>query len=155
MFIENIESNSVKVDSELDELEGEKSNTSDFFDGESDNDSKPSLENVEMLVDKNNFIYYMTKTQGVCRIMEVYPQDSGITHHAKIAEVKAEYCLSFSIVGMKFYVMDELNTIHILSRMNNSRELKFNYELNIKEVSRPEIVYKDFKMNIMNDNYYI
>jgi len=51
--------------------------------------------------------------------------------------------------------MDELNTIHVLSRMNNSRELKFNYELNIKENSRPEIVYKDFKMNIMNDNYYI
>ena len=34
----------------------------DFFDGESDNDSKPSLANVEMLVDKNNFIYYVTKT---------------------------------------------------------------------------------------------
>jgi len=51
--------------------------------------------------------------------------------------------------------MDELNTIHVLSRLNNSRELKFNYELNTKEVSRPEIVYKDFKKNILNDNYYI
>ena len=73
----------------------------------------------------------------------------------KIAEVKAENCLAFSIVGKKFYVMDELNTIHVLSRMNNSRELNFNYELNIKENSRHEIVFKDFKMNIMNDNYYI
>ena len=62
----------------------------------------------------------MTKTQGVCRIMEVYPQDSCLTRHAKVAEVKAEYCLAFSIVGKKFYVMDELNTIHVLKRMNNS-----------------------------------
>ena len=51
--------------------------------------------------------------------------------------------------------MDELNTIHVLNRLNNSREVKFVYELNIKEVSRPDIVYKDFKMNILNDNYYI
>ena len=87
--------------------------------------------------------------------MEIYPQESCISHHNKIAEIKAEYCIAFSIVGMKFYVMDELNTIHVLSRMNNSRELKFNYELSIKEVSRPEIIYKDFKKNIMNDNYYI
>ena len=29
--------------------------------------------------------------------------------------------------------LDELNTIHVLSRMNNSRDLKFNYELYIKE----------------------
>ena len=51
--------------------------------------------------------------------------------------------------------MDELNTIHVLKRLNNSRELKFSHELNIKEVSRPDIVYKDFKKNILNDNYYI
>ena len=87
--------------------------------------------------------------------MEIYPQESSLTHHTKIAEIKAEYCLAFSIVGKKFYVMDELNTVQIFSRMNNSRELKFNYELSIKEVSRPEIVYSDFKRNIMNDNYYI
>ena len=75
--------------------------------------------------------------------------------HTKIGEIKAEQCLAFSILGEKFYIMDELNTIHVLSRMNKSRELKFNYELKIKEVSRPEIVYKDFKTNIMNDNYYM
>jgi len=51
--------------------------------------------------------------------------------------------------------MDELNTIHVLNRLNNSREVKFVYELNIKEVSRPDIVYKDFKMNVLSDNYYI
>lgn len=51
--------------------------------------------------------------------------------------------------------MDELNTIHVLNRLNNSRELKFMHELNIKEVSRPDIVYLDFKKNILNDNYYI
>ena len=49
---------------------------SNFFDGESDNDSKPSLENVEMIADKKNFIYYMTKTQGVCSIFEINPYDS-------------------------------------------------------------------------------
>jgi len=51
--------------------------------------------------------------------------------------------------------MDELSAIHVLSRLNNSRELKFNYELNIKEVSRPDIVYKEFKKHMLNDNYYI
>ena len=51
--------------------------------------------------------------------------------------------------------MDELNTIHVLCRLYNLRELKFNYELNVKEGSRPEIIYKDFKKNILNDNYYI
>jgi len=51
--------------------------------------------------------------------------------------------------------MDELNTIHVLKRRNNSRDLKFVHELNIKEVSRPEIIYKDFLKNIMNENYFI
>ena len=37
-------------------------NNSNFFDNESDNDDKPCLENVEMLFDIKNFIYYMTKT---------------------------------------------------------------------------------------------
>ena len=108
-----------------------------------------------MLIDKKNFIYYMTKTQGVCSVTEIYPEESQLIYHSKIAEIKAEQCLAFSIVGNKFYVMDELNTIHVMSRMNNSRDLKFNYELHIKESSRPEIVYKDFKLNLMNDNYYI
>ena len=51
--------------------------------------------------------------------------------------------------------MDELNTIHVLIRMNNSHELKYSYELYIKEVYRPEIFPNDFKMNILNENYYI
>jgi len=57
MFFEDIE----KLDGTNDKcLKNDK--TSNFFDGESDNDAKRSLENVEMLVDKKNFIYYMTKT---------------------------------------------------------------------------------------------
>ena len=72
-----------------------------------------------------------------------------------MAEIKAEQCLAFSIVGKKFYVMDELNVIHVLKRLNNSRELKFHYELYIKECCRAEVVYKDFNVNILNDNYYI
>ena len=72
-----------------------------------------------------------------------------------MAEIKAEQCLAFSIVGKKFYVMDELNVIHVLTRLRDSRELKFNYELHLKECCRPEVVYKDFRMNILNDNYYI
>jgi len=67
MFIENIELNEDKFDIDDDDMHDEilsskNSSSSNYFDGESDNDSKPSLENVEMLVDKNNFIYYMTKT---------------------------------------------------------------------------------------------
>jgi len=56
MFFEDIES----IDGANEKYCNDK--TSNFFDGESDNDSKRSLENVEMLIDKKNFIYYMTKT---------------------------------------------------------------------------------------------
>ena len=56
MFIEQAEPGSGSEDC------GGVENNSNFFDGESDNDAKPSLENVEMLVDNRNFIYYMTKT---------------------------------------------------------------------------------------------
>lgn len=48
-----------------------------------------------------------------------------------------------------------MHTIHVFIRLTSSRELKFAYELNVKEVCREEIVYKDFKKHIMNDNYYI
>jgi len=41
---------------------GNIENNSNFFDNESDNDEKPCLENVAMLFDIKNFIYYMTKT---------------------------------------------------------------------------------------------
>ena len=51
--------------------------------------------------------------------------------------------------------MDDLCSVHVLHRLNNSRELKFCYELNVKEQSRPDILYKDFKKNVLNDNYYI
>ena len=58
MFIEKIE----KDDQNSSEHCSNKDRNSNFFDGESDNDAKPSLENVAMLVDSKNFIYYMTKT---------------------------------------------------------------------------------------------
>lgn len=51
--------------------------------------------------------------------------------------------------------MDESNAIHVLNRFNNSRDLRFGYALNIKEVSRPDIVYRDFQPNILTDHYYI
>ena len=61
MFIESVRpnENSAEFDGLAQDVDD---NNSNFFDGESDNDAKPSLENVEMLFDKNNFIYYMTKT---------------------------------------------------------------------------------------------
>ena len=68
LFIEKIEEE--HGDSEHDHG---TENNSNFFDGESDNDAKPSLENVEMLADKKNFLYYVTKTQGVCSITEINP----------------------------------------------------------------------------------
>jgi len=57
MFVEKIENNQGEGGHHA-----SKDNNPNFFDGESDNDAKPSLENVEMLVDKRNFIYYVTKT---------------------------------------------------------------------------------------------
>ena len=51
--------------------------------------------------------------------------------------------------------MDEFNTIHVLTRLNNSRDLKHTYELHIKEGSRPGTLCPDFQANILTDNYYI
>ena len=43
-----------------------------------------------MLVDKKNFIYYVTKVQGVCSITEINPMESNLRYNKKIAEIKAE-----------------------------------------------------------------
>ena len=69
MFIEKNELDA----EESEDCKQQEENNSNYFDGESDNDAKPSLENVEMLLDKNNFVYYMTKSQGVCTIREINP----------------------------------------------------------------------------------
>ena len=79
----------------------------DFFDAESDDDETPSVENVVMLMDNDNFLYYMTKSQGVCYLKEVNPYESQLSAHIDIASFKAEYCLAFDTDGTQFFCLDE------------------------------------------------
>jgi len=59
-----------------DELVSNNDDRHSFFDAESDDDSKPSTENVVMFQDNENFIYYVVKNSGVCSIMEINPNES-------------------------------------------------------------------------------
>ena len=107
-----------------------------YFDGESDNDEKFSLENVLMIMDDDSYIYYITKSQGVCFLKEVNPKESQLRNHIDIASFKAEYCLAFDTNGKTFFCIDDTKTVHVYERKINHRELENRGELNIKEFSR-------------------
>ena len=66
-----------------------------FFDGDSDDNEIPRLENVVMQQDTKNFLYYVTKAKGQMKIMEVNPRDSALMNHTCIFEIKCENCLGF------------------------------------------------------------
>ena len=55
-------------------------------------------------------------------------------------DIKAEKCLGFSIHNEFFFIIDEFNTICMLKRKHNSRQLKKVGNLYIKENSK-----EDFK----------
>lgn len=81
----------------------------------------------------------MTKSQGVCYIREINPNESNLSAHIDIANFKAEYCLAFDTDGTTFFCMDEFKTVHVFERKANYRELESKGELNIKEFSRQDI----------------
>lgn len=70
--------------------------------------------------------------------MEVNPRDSALMNHKCIYEMKCEKCLGFQQSGDNFYLIDEFKSIHVLTRIFDSRDLRHVKELSIKEVSRPD-----------------
>ena len=56
-------------------------------------------------------------------------------------DIKAEKCKGFSNHNEQFFIIDELNIIHMLKRKNNSRQLKKVGILTIKENSKADFKF--------------
>ena len=80
-------------------LDQEDSDVEAFSDKDDDEEitGKQTFEQVKMIMSERDFIYYVTKKNGKCFIMEGNPRDQYIEHHEAIFQLKAERCLSFSI----------------------------------------------------------
>ena len=117
---------------------------------------KQSYEQVRMVMNEKDFIYYITKKNGKCFIMEGNPRDQYIEHHEAIFQLKAERCLAFSVVGTDtFYFMDESHVVHKMTRNLNNRSLNHEKELTMKEIQRLDFIPCAFDSIIMNDKYAI
>lgn len=112
--------------------------TDRFFDGDPDDNDVPILENFIMQQDSKNFLYYVVRSKGQCKIMEVNPRESNLRNHTVIFEIKCEKCMGFQQRGENIYFIDEFKTIHVLTRIIDSRDLRHVKELSIKEVSVPD-----------------
>jgi len=96
---------------------------------------KFTYEPLRMVMCERDFIYYITKKNGKCYIMEGNPRDQYIDHHEAIYCIKADRCLAFSVVGSNtFYFMDECHVVHKMTRNQNNRTLIMEKELTMKEI---------------------
>lgn len=138
-------------DDEEESDEGEEA----FFDGDSADDDIPLLENVTMIQDKRNFLYYVVRSQGQCKVMEINPRDSLIRNHYAIFELKAERCYGLETKDDKFFIVDDFKQIQQLERIIESRDLRFVKELKIKQVSHPDFNPADFEPMCITEKYSI
>lgn len=65
-----------------------------------------------MILDEKGVVYYITKYEGQCTIMEVNPKNDEI--HDIIFEIKSDLCLGFSYANGYFYFMDDFKVINQL-----------------------------------------
>jgi hypothetical protein len=75
------------VDSDNDPLSNESGD-----DDDSGLDNKAKIEPVRLILNNRDFIYYITKLNGKCHIMEGNPRDPYIEKHESIYSLKAECC---------------------------------------------------------------
>lgn len=78
-------------------------------DEEQDESTRVVMEKVFMLGDYKNFIYYIVKTKGLTRIMEINPRQSQTKNHTVICEMKQINCHGFQCTadGHRFYIIDD------------------------------------------------
>lgn len=108
-----------------------------------------------MQQDTKNFLYYVTRSKGQCKIMEVNPRESELRNHNPIYEIKCDDCLGFQLNGDKFFFIDEFKTVHVLQRIFDSRDLRHVKELSIKEVSLPDFAATEFEPIVINEKYIL
>lgn len=99
--------------------------------------SPATHEPVQMILSDRGFLYYVTKRDGKCDIMEGLPRDPYLANHASIFSMKAESCLAFTMEDCgAFFFMDEQYTVHELVRNQNNRRLALRREFSMKEMQR-------------------
>ena len=76
-------------------------------------------------------------------------------NHTAIFEIKCENCMGFQQRGDNFYFIDEFKTIHVLTRIFDSRDLRHVKELSIKEVSRPDFNLHEFEPIVITEEYML
>ena len=115
-----------------------------------------TFEQVQMLMNDRDFIYYVQKHNGKCIIVEGNPRDPYIENHEKIMSITAEKCLAFTIDKKdNFYFMDENFIVYKMSRNENNRKLTLQKELTMKEIQTLDFKPNDFDSVIMNEKYAI
>lgn len=118
-----------------------------------------------MVVDENDFIYYISKSNasnGICRIVEIDPtQNEHQNFHKSIYDIKTKNIHGFNINDSKFYIITDNKLIFELDRIKDSRDLKFVADYNFMEDSKKEFHMRCgnrrmFDYNcIINDKYVI
>lgn len=100
-----------------------------------DNNGKLTLGRVPMLMNNKDFMYYITKKNGMCYIMEGNPRGPYLNMHKEIWSIKSDRCLAFSVTdGDLFFFMDETFIVYKLARNENDRHLNIIQELTFKEM---------------------
>ena len=71
--------------------------------------------------DDRDFIYYIVRQNGVCKIREGNPREPYLRNHYDIFETKANDCLAFFHWCGTFYFMDDKFNAFTLKRNLNNR----------------------------------
>jgi hypothetical protein len=66
-------------------------------DDEIEVNNRTTIEKVRLVLNQKDFIYYITKNNGKCSLIEGNPRDPYIQNHESIFTLKADKCLALSI----------------------------------------------------------
>ena len=115
-----------------------------------------TFEQVRMIMNDRDFIYYVTKLNGICQIKEANPRDPYIENHETIMEIKADKCLALTLdQDDKFYFMDDNYVVYMLERGENNRQLSLYKEFTMKEMQTLDFRPSDFDNVLMTSKYVV
>ena len=117
-----------------DTFDSDASENEDDDEDEKDIIGRTFFEQVNMIQNDRDFIYYVTRTNGMCQIMEGNPKVPKIASHQCIFEIKANKCLALTIKEETFYFMDENFIVYKLTRSPSNRDLHIEKECTMKEI---------------------
>lgn len=124
---------------------------------EEDYFNKVSIEEVPMIQNSMDYIFYVVKKNSLCHIMEGNPRDPNLDNHSSIFKIKAEKCLALTMNESEqtFFFMDENKLIQMLKSNENSRHLQRVRELAIVELQRLDYKPGPYEAQIISDKYAI